>query len=117
MRPQKMEEVMKDKSRKPIIDLFSDKEELSGYHFNAKKYKEVDGSITLSAADLDIVVNDENEKAAKRKLAENIKEYADEFYNEYSVWSKAPNRQEHIPFVFKALTLDTETIERDITYV
>ena len=47
---------MNDNNMKPIIDLFSDKEELSSYHFNAKKYKEVDGSITLSAADLDIQI-------------------------------------------------------------
>ncbi len=87
---------------------------LSGYHFNAKKFKEDDGSITLSAVDLDIVVNESNEKAAKRRLAEYIKEYAEEFYDEYPVWSKATNRQAHIPYVFKALTLDTEAIEGDI---
>ena len=87
---------------------------LAGYHFNAKKYKEKDGSVTLSSVDLDIVVNDVNEEAAKRRLAEYIKEYAEEFYYEYSYWSKAPNRQSHIPYVFKALTLDTETVMEDI---
>ena len=87
---------------------------LAGYHFNAKKYKEKDGSVTLSSVDLDIVVNDVNEEAAKRRLAEYIKEYAEEFYSEYSYWSKAPNRQSHIPYVFKALTLDTETVMEDI---
>ena len=87
---------------------------LAGYHFNAKKYKEKDGSVTLSSVDLDIVVNDVNEEAAKRRLAEYIKEYAEEFYSESSYWSKAPNRQSHIPYVFKALTLDTESVMEDI---
>ncbi len=87
---------------------------LAGYHFNAKKFKENDGSVTLSSLDLDIVVNDVNEEAAKRRLAEYIKEYAEEFYSEYSYWSKAPNRQSHIPYVFKALTLDTESVMEDI---
>ncbi len=87
---------------------------LSGYHFNAKKFKEKDGSVTLSAVDLDIVVNEENEKAAVRRLAEYIKEYAEEFYSDYAYWSKAPNRQSHIPYVFKALTLDTESVMEDI---
>ena len=87
---------------------------LSGYHFCAKEFKEKDGSVTLSAVDLDIVVNEVNEQAAKRRLAEYIKEYAEEFYEEYSLWSKAPNRKGHIPYVFKALTLDTEAIEGEI---
>ena len=71
-------------------------------------------SVTLSAVDLDIVVNEENEQAAKRRLAEYIKEYAEEFYEEYPLWSKAPNRVGHIPYVFKALTLDTNEIEKAI---
>ena len=87
---------------------------LAGYHFCAKKFKEKDGSITLSAVDLDIVVNEANEQAAKRRLAEYIKEYAEEFYEEYALWSKAPNRVGHIPYVFKAITLDTEAIEEEI---
>lgn len=87
---------------------------LAGYHFNARRFKEKDGSVTLSSVDLDIVVNDVNEEAAKRRLAEYIKEYAEEFYSEYSYWSKAPNRQSHIPYVFKALTLDTESVMEDI---
>jgi hypothetical protein len=87
---------------------------LAGYHFCAKKFKEKDGSITLSAVDLDIVVNEANEQAAKHRLAEYIKEYAEEFYEEYALWSKAPNRVGHIPYVFKAITLDTEAIEEEI---
>ena len=72
---------------------------LSGYHFCAKEFKEKDEA---------------NEQAAKRRLAEYIKEYAEEFYEEYALWSKAPNRVGHIPYVFKALTLDTEAIEGEI---
>ncbi len=87
---------------------------LAGYHFNAKRFKEEDGSVTLSAVDLDIVVNDVDEKAAKRRMAEYIKEYAEEFYSDYAYRSKAPNRQSHIPYVFKALTLDTESVMKDI---
>ena len=57
---------------------------LAGYHFNAKKFKEEDGSVTLSAVDLDIVVNEADEKTAKLRLAEYIKEYAEEFYSDYA---------------------------------
>jgi hypothetical protein len=87
---------------------------LSGYSFITNKYKEDDGSITLSAVDLDIVVNDVDEETAKIRLAEYIKEYAEDFYDEYPVWSAAPNRKSHIPYVFKALTLDTAEIAEEI---
>ena len=87
---------------------------LSGYHYYAEKYKEKDGSVTLSATDLDIVVNDVDEDSAKKRLAEYIKEYAEEFYAEYELWSKAPNRRKHIPYIFKALSLSEAAIEEDI---
>lgn len=87
---------------------------LSGYHFYADKFKEKDGSVTLSAVDLDIVVNEANEDAARKRLAEYIKEYAEEFYEEYEVWSKAPNRVKHIPYIFKALSLSESAVEGDI---
>ena len=80
------------------------------------KFQQIDGSITFSAADLDIVVNDISEETAKRRMAEDIKEYAEEFYSEYALWSKAPNCQVHIPYVFKALTLDTDEVLRNIMF-
>jgi len=87
---------------------------LAGYKYNAKKYTEEDGSVTLSLVDIDIVVNDHDEVSAKKRLAENIKEYAEEFYEEFSVWSSAPNRKSHIPYIVKALTLNTDEISEDI---
>ena len=59
-------------------------------------------------------MNETDEKTAKLRLAEYIKEYAEEFYSDYAYWSKAPNRQSHIPYVFKALTLDTESVMEDM---
>ncbi len=87
---------------------------LAGYKYYAKKYTEEDGSVTLSLVDIDIVVNDHDEVSAKKRLAENIKEYAEEFYEEFSVWSSAPNRKSHIPYIVKALTLNTDEISEDI---
>ena len=97
-----------------IIDVTTLNSILAGYKYNAKKIKEKDGSITLSLCDIDIVVNDRDEDSAKKRLAEDIKEYAEDFYNEFSLWASAPNRKSHIPYVIKALTLDTEEISEDI---
>ncbi len=87
---------------------------LMGYRFNAKKFKEKDGSVTLSLVDMDIVANGPDEASAKKRMAAYIKEYAEEFYDEYEYWSKAPNRKPHIPYVIKALTLEIDDIVGDI---
>lgn len=79
---------------------------LEPYKFTAKKLKEKDKSITLVLNEIDLVVNAETEEEAITKLAEEILEYAEDFYNEFNIWSVAPNRKAHIPYVFKVLILD-----------
>ena len=79
---------------------------LSGYSFTAQKYVEEDGSITLSLNELDLVENADTEGDAIDALANSILEYAVDFYNDFNVWSTAPNRVQEIPYVFKALILD-----------
>lgn len=78
---------------------------LSIYNFTADKYVEEDNSITLSLNEMDIVSNGNTEKEAKEKLAYDILEYAEDYYNDFSYWSKVPNRKKHIPYVLKALIL------------
>lgn len=46
----------------------------SAYHFSAKRYQELDGSITLSADELDLVVNGVNEAEAKKVVAIELRE-------------------------------------------
>ena len=87
---------------------------LSAYLFLAKQYTESDGSITLSAIDLDIAVNAGNLDDAKMELAKDIKEYSEDFYNDFSTWSAARNRKKHIPYVLKALTLETKVLAEEI---
>ncbi len=87
---------------------------LSAYLFLAKQYTEADGSITLSAVDLDIAVNAGNLDDAKMELAKDIKEYSEDFYNDFSTWSAALNRKKHIPYVLKALTLETKVLAEEI---
>ena len=76
---------------------------LNDYHLSAKKFNEEDGSITLSIQELDIVANGLTIKLAKQELAKNLLEYAEEFYQDFAFWSKAPNRKAHTPYVLKIL--------------
>ncbi len=73
------------------------------YKFTAVKYTEDDGSITLSLNELDLVENAPTLKEAKEAMGNAIVEYATEFYDDYLVWSTAPNRKSHIPYIYKAL--------------
>lgn len=84
---------------------------LEKYEFECTEYKEEDGTVTLSSDSLDIVENANTEEEVKVKMAESILDYAKDFYKEFDLWSKAPNRKSHIPYVFKALLLnDTSKI-------
>lgn len=76
------------------------------YEFTANKYIEDDDSITLSLNEIDLIENDVNEQSAKYALSKSILEYAEDYFNEFSLWSAAPNRKGHIPYVLKALILD-----------
>ena len=76
---------------------------IAGVKFIADMYREDDGSVTLSARDMDIAVNGADEAAARKALVRDITEYAEEYYQDFERYSAAPNRQGHLPYVIKAL--------------
>lgn len=67
---------------------------------------ETDGTVTASLEEIDLVVNEKTEEAAKISLQKEILEYANDFYDDFYYWSMAPNRKKHIKYVLKALILD-----------
>ena len=79
---------------------------LKAYHFTAEKYVEEDGSVTLSLNEIDLIENGADEQAARLNLGKAILEYSADYYNEYELYSHAPNRKNHIPYIFKALIMD-----------
>ena len=76
---------------------------LEAYTFSAKKYIEEDNSITLSLNEIDLVVNSKTEESAKLELANDLIEYAEDYYREFKLWSNSPNRKAHLPYVLKVL--------------
>lgn len=80
---------------------------LEAYQFTAQKYVEDDGSITLSLNEIDLIENGEDEKDARLKLSGSILEYSLDYYNDYATYSHSPNRKKHIPYIFKALIIDS----------
>ena len=87
------------------LELMSDI--LSVYNFTADRFTEPDGSITLSLNEIDLVENAETEALAKEKLAQAILDYSYDFYAEYKYWSSSPERKKHVPYIIKAIILDS----------
>ncbi len=79
---------------------------LSAYRFTANGYREDDGSVTLSLNEIDLVENGKDENEARLNMGEAILDYAGEYYAEYELYSRSPNRKAHIPYIFKALIMD-----------
>ena len=79
---------------------------LKAYVFTASKFVEEDGSGTLSLNEIDLIENGESEQAARLALANAILEYSTEYYMNYEMYSHAPNRKGHVPYIFKALIMD-----------
>ena len=80
---------------------------LQVYQFTALRYIESDGSVTLSLNEIDIVENGKDEQEARLNMGKAILEYALDYYNEYEMYSHSPNRKKHIPYIFKALIIDS----------
>ena len=78
---------------------------LSAYSFHAETLHEDDGSVTISLDEIDLVENATDLPGAIHKLACAILEYSEDYYGEFTYWSRG-DRKSHIPYVFKALILN-----------
>lgn len=79
---------------------------LEPYRFSAAKYEEADGSITLSLHEIDLVVNRPSLEEAVNAMVQELKEYAEEYYENFRLYYSSPNRKNHFPYVLKILITD-----------
>lgn len=64
---------------------------------------EEDGSITATLDGFDLVINAANQEEATTKLAEEIIEYALEYYDQFQLYFSSNNRKQHFPYVLRVL--------------
>ncbi len=105
--------IKRTRDRMWLSNIETMKDILMGYQFTVEKYNEEDDSVTLALVEIDLVENAKTEEEARIRMANSILEYANEFYQNYAYYSKAPNRKPHIPYVFKALIMDDVQELRD----
>ncbi len=77
---------------------------LEQYRFSADKHIEDDGSITLSLNEIDLVVNEPTLENAVDSMAKEIKEYAEEYYENFKLYYNSSNRKKHLPYILRILT-------------
>ncbi len=54
----------------------------------------------------DIIASGDSLEEAETDLAASLLEYAHEYYDEFGLYSRTPNRKGHLPFVIRLLSLD-----------
>ena len=83
---------------------------LESLTFTVSFIQEDDGSFTGSIEELDLFDNATSKDECLTILLDDMKEYAQDFYNDFQFWSSAPNRKKHIPYVLKILLASDEEL-------
>lgn len=76
---------------------------LEPYTFTFSEFVEEDDSVTLSLNEIDIVVNGETKEDSLNILENDLKEYAQEYYDDFEYYFSSLNRKSHYPYVLKVL--------------
>lgn len=76
---------------------------LTPYRLTLEDGQEANGSFSGGLAEIDLVSNATNVPALKRALAQELRDYAQEYLDNFDLYFRAPNRRGHLPYVLRAL--------------
>lgn len=76
---------------------------LKGYRFKPIYIAEEDNSVTATLEGFDLVINAANHAQAVTGLAEELIEYAQEYYDQFQLYFASNNRQQHYPYILRVL--------------
>lgn len=76
--------------------------------FLASEFREKDGSVTLSLEDYDLVVNGENQETALKAMVTELREYAQEYYDDIRFWSSDIQRRKQMKGILKVLLTEKD---------
>ncbi len=86
--------------RKQFYDAFK---KIGQFVARIKTLKEDDNSVTIIFDPLGLAVNNKDFDSAFSDLYEECVSYANEYMNNFELYSRAPNRKDHLPLVFLIL--------------
>lgn len=87
---------------------------LTPYRFTLEYEKEVDGSLSGSLKEMDIVANAAGLDTLKTEIAKELIEYAQEYMDEFNKYYNAPNRNPHFPYIMRVLIQKDENAVRGL---
>ena len=76
---------------------------LKGYRFKPVHIIEEDGSVTATLEGFDLIINAADHAQAITGLAEELIEYAQEYYDQFQLYFASNNRQQHYPYILRVL--------------
>lgn len=76
---------------------------LADYRFHMNVFNEEDGSITASLTDFDLIINTTDKSNLKNLMAQEILDYAEDYFEQFTLYYNSPNRQKHFPYVLKVI--------------
>ena len=97
-----------------LLDISTLRLAFENLRFELVCYPEENGSVTCVETHLDLVENAASREDCITQMIEAMRDYANDYYNEFSLWSKAPNRKAHIPYILKILSSTDAEIREDI---
>lgn len=105
------------KRNRDVIWSFSEEltnEILSRYTFQLEYEMEEDGSLTGSLQQIeDIIVSGSSEQELVTDAAEQLIEYAQDYYSDFNRYFYSTNRRIHLPFIFNVLVQkDIESVKK-----
>lgn len=65
------------------------------------------GFTTATFEEIDLVTDGETKEAALQALADDLLEYAEIYFENFTTYYNAPNRQSHFPYVLKAMLCES----------
>lgn len=72
--------------------------------------QEPDGSFTGGLEQVGLVANAPSPAELKRRLADDLAVYAEEYLQNFDMYYHAPNRRQHLPIVLRALATEADDL-------
>lgn len=97
------------RNRDTILTLSEDQlhQLLANFRFPATLDRDEDGSFLAVADGFDMIGVGDSQDAAIRHLAEELMDYAQEYYDDFHLYANATNRSHHFPYVLHVLAQDS----------
>lgn len=108
------------KRNRDLISFFSEEQLnslLEKYQFHVKVEKDEDGSFNVMDEKFDLIGWGDTPEEALNDFAEQLIEYAQEYYEDFAMYFQSPNRRPHYPYILHVLSKNSVNEVRTIIHV